>query len=81
MYHFIGSILYNLIQARLEVLGFMKKLSCANLGKPECHFVAEGETAEEVKGKMMAHAKEMHPDVLDSMSEEEMMKMMDDKMM
>ncbi|KKW06299.1 MAG: hypothetical protein UY41_C0031G0016 [Candidatus Moranbacteria bacterium GW2011_GWE1_49_15] len=26
----------------------MKKLSCADMGKPECHFVAEGETNEEV---------------------------------
>ena len=59
----------------------MKKLSCADMGKPECHFVAEGETNEEVKMKLMDHVREMHPDALEGMSEEEMMKMMDEKMM
>lgn len=51
------------------------------MGKPECHFVAEGETNEEVKMKLMDHVKEMHPDALEGMSEEEMMRMMDEKMM
>lgn len=59
----------------------MKKLSCADMGKSECHFVAEGETNEEVKMKMMDHVKTMHPEVMKEMSEEEMTKMMDEKIM
>ena len=43
----------------------MMKLSCADMGKPECHFVAEGETAEDVKMKLMDHVREMHPDALE----------------
>ncbi|MEW6035620.1 MAG: DUF1059 domain-containing protein [Candidatus Micrarchaeota archaeon] len=57
------------------------KLSCAELGSPECHFVAEGATAEEVRGKAMEHAQQAHADKLASMSEEQkaaMMKQMDE---
>ncbi|MEW6722051.1 MAG: DUF1059 domain-containing protein [Candidatus Micrarchaeota archaeon] len=57
------------------------KLSCADLGTSECQFVAEGATAEEVKGKLMEHAKQAHADKLAAMNEEqkaEMDKKMDE---
>jgi predicted small metal-binding protein len=52
------------------------------MGK-ECDFTATGETAQDVKDKMMEHAKAEHKDMLDSMSDSEkndMMAMMDEKM-
>lgn len=50
------------------------------MGAETCVFVAEGETAEEVKMKMMEHAQAAHPDAVNSMSEDEMDKLMDEKM-
>lgn len=50
----------------------------------DCDFVAKGETAQEVKEKMMAHANADHMDMMKNMSEDEkadMMKKMDEKMM
>jgi len=61
----------------------MKKLSCKDMGT-DCGFVATGNTAEEVKKKMMEHANMAHKDMMAGMSgqkKEEMMKMMDEKMM
>lgn len=55
----------------------MKKLTCADLGTPECPFVAEGETNEEVVAKMMEHAKETHADKLEGKSDEEIQAMME----
>ncbi len=58
----------------------MKQLSCKDMGAAECDFVATGNTAEELKDKMMEHAKMEHSDMLDSMSDDEksgMMKKMD----
>lgn len=49
----------------------------------DCHFVATGATADEVKNKMMDHAKSDHAEMLSNMSDAEkegMMKMMDEKM-
>ena len=40
-------------------------------------FVAKGETEEEVMQKMEQHMKEMHSDMMEGKSEEEMMKMKD----
>ena len=60
----------------------MWKVSCADLGDPSCHFEATGQTADEAKQKLMAHAKEAHADKLAGMSEADksgMMKMMDEK--
>jgi predicted small metal-binding protein len=59
----------------------MKKLSCVDLGKPDCSFVAEGETNEDVKMKIMEHVKMVHPEVLQSTNEEALTKMMDEKLM
>lgn len=59
------------------------KLSCRDMGT-DCDFVAKGETAQEVKEKMMAHANTDHMDMMKNMSEDEkadMMKKMDEKMM
>ena len=38
-------------------------------------FVAKGMTEEEVMEKMMGHVKEMHPEMMEGKSDEEMMKM------
>ena len=63
----------------------MKKLTCKQLmGDAGCDFVAEGETAEDVKSKMTAHAMEAHADYAKSMMEKDpeykanMEKMMDE---
>jgi len=57
----------------------MKQLSCKDMGT-NCDFVATGNTADEVKKKMMDHA--MMEDMMANMNEQkkgEMMKMMDEK--
>jgi predicted small metal-binding protein len=46
----------------------MKTLSCKDMGASDCSFVATGQTAEEVKSKMWAHAAKDHKDKLVSMS-------------
>jgi predicted small metal-binding protein len=60
----------------------MMSLSCRDMGA-DCDFRATGDSAEEVKDKMMKHAMSEHKEMLDKMSEREkndmMMKM--DKMM
>lgn len=45
----------------------MKTLACKDLGTPECPFVAQGNTEEEVVGAMMAHAAEVHKEKIDEM--------------
>ncbi|MFC1756358.1 DUF1059 domain-containing protein [Patescibacteria group bacterium] len=50
----------------------MKKLSCKDLGIDTCSFVAEGETNEAVKEKMMQHGHEAHDEKMHGMSDEEM---------
>ena len=57
----------------------MKKLACKDLGGVTCSYVAEGETNEEVKGRMMNHAHAIHSDKLEGMSDEDK-KEMDAKM-
>ncbi len=60
----------------------MKSLACSDLGM-ECSFTAEGETAEEVKEKMLAHAQDAHAEMLAGMSDQEkagLMATMDEKM-
>jgi len=61
----------------------MKSLSCADLGDASCHFVAEGQTDEEVLGKMKAHSMELHADKMKemaaSMTEEQIAEMMKSK--
>ena len=59
----------------------MKELTCSELGM-DCAFHAEGETAEEVKAKMMEHAAAEHADMLAGMSDAqktELMATMDEK--
>ena len=59
----------------------MKELSCSAMGV-ECAFRAEGETADEVKAKLLEHAAAEHADMLAGMTEEqksEMMATMDEK--
>jgi len=60
----------------------MRSLACSDLGM-ECGFTAEGETAEEVKDKMLAHAQDAHAEMLAGMSDQEkadLMAAMDAKM-
>lgn len=52
----------------------MKTLSCKDMGASD-DFVAKGDTEEVVMEKMMTHAKEMHPEMLEGKSEEDIMKM------
>jgi predicted small metal-binding protein len=59
----------------------MKELSCSEMGM-ECPFRAEGETADEVKAKMMEHAAAEHADMLAGMTDEQktgLMATMDEK--
>ena len=48
----------------------MKSLACSDLGM-ECSFSAQGETADEVKQKMLAHAQDAHAEMLAGMSDQE----------
>lgn len=50
----------------------MKSMSCADLGGMDCNFKATGQSADEVKQAMFAHAEEQHPDVLKSMTPQQM---------
>lgn len=50
----------------------MKSLSCKDLGGMDCNFTATGQTAEEVKQALFAHAEQAHPDVLKAMTPEQM---------
>ncbi|OGI25789.1 MAG: hypothetical protein A3J76_01030 [Candidatus Moranbacteria bacterium RBG_13_45_13] len=52
----------------------MKMLSCKDMGGND-DFVAKGATEEEVMEKMQQHIKEMHPELTEGKSDEEMMKM------
>lgn len=54
----------------------MKKLSCKDMGGSD-DFVAQGETEQDVMEKMMMHIEEMHADMMEEKSDEEMMKMKD----
>ena len=47
----------------------MKTLKCADMGAAGCDFEATGETNEEVKGKMLAHVQEAHPEKMEGMDE------------
>ena len=60
----------------------MKSLACSDLGM-ECSFSAQGETADEVKQKMLAHAQDANAEMLAGMSDQEkadLMAAMDAKM-
>jgi predicted small metal-binding protein len=59
----------------------MKELSCREMGI-ECAFRAEGETADEVKAKLLEHAAAEHADMLAGMTDAqkaEMTATMDEK--
>lgn len=47
----------------------MKKLACASMGMA-CPFVAEGETDEEVMGKLTEHGMSAHPEEVGKMMSE-----------
>ena len=55
------------------------KIGCREMGGMDCNFIATGETAEEAKKNLYAHAGEAHKDVLATMPEEKMKEM--DKLM
>jgi len=53
----------------------MKEISCSEMGI-ECAFRAEGETADEVKAKLLDHAAAEHADMLAGMTEAQKADMM-----
>lgn len=53
----------------------MKTITCKQLGDETCTFSAEAETVEELKAKLMAHAKEVHAEKLAKMSPQELAEM------
>ncbi|NTW22695.1 DUF1059 domain-containing protein [Candidatus Falkowbacteria bacterium] len=55
----------------------MMSLKCQDMGM-DCHFVAHGQTKDEVKKEMMDHAQMAHPEVLGGSEED--MKAMEQKM-
>jgi predicted small metal-binding protein len=58
----------------------MMKLSCKDLDATStCNYEATGETATEVAGKMLEHAKTDHPEKLAGMSDADSMSMMEAK--
>jgi predicted small metal-binding protein len=58
----------------------MMKLTCKDMDPTTtCAFEATGETATEVAGKMMAHAKTAHADHVAGMSDADMMTAMEAK--
>ena len=50
----------------------MKSISCKDLGAMDCNYTAKGNSAEEVKQKMFAHAEKEHPDLLAAMTPQKM---------
>lgn len=54
----------------------MKTLTCKDMGKPDCDFVAKGETEEEVLNTMFNHVREAHEDVLENNSESDLREQM-----
>lgn len=53
----------------------MYSLSCKELGSAQCNHVIEAETIEEAKQMLVEHAQLTHADLLDSMSEAELLAM------
>ena len=53
----------------------MYRLSCKDLGSVQCDHVIEAETIEEAKQILVEHAQSAHADLLDSMSEAELLAM------
>jgi predicted small metal-binding protein len=52
----------------------MKMLSCKAMGGDD-DFFAKGSTEEEVMSKMTNHVKEMHPEMMEGISDEKMQEM------
>ena len=50
----------------------MKKMTCAQVGGGDCSAVFTAETPEEMKGRMTAHAKEAHADMMAKATPESM---------
>ena len=50
----------------------MKTIKCSQVGGGDCTFEVTGETAEEVKGKFHAHAKEAHAEMVAKATPENM---------
>jgi len=48
------------------------KLGCKDIGGMDCEFTTTGDTTDEVKQNLYAHAQEAHKDVIASMPEDKM---------
>ena len=51
------------------------KLGCKDMGGMDCEFTTTGDTTDEVKQNLYAHAQEVHKDVIASMPEDKMKEM------
>jgi predicted small metal-binding protein len=49
----------------------MKELACRDVSGMDCDFKAQGETAEEVKAKLMEHGNSAHAEAMASMTDEQ----------
>jgi len=54
----------------------MMSVSCKDMGATDCDYTAKGETAQDVKDDMIAHAMSDHKEMMDMMSESEKSSMM-----
>lgn len=54
----------------------MMSLTCHDLGDASCNYKATGNSAAEVEGKMIHHAKEHHMDKMHMMGEQDAIGMM-----
>ena len=70
----IPSFFYNLTHIHAFK---MKSVSCNEISGLSCDFVSEADSAEEAKRGLILHGMTDHKDLLDSLSEEELMKMME----
>jgi HSP20 family protein len=70
------------LKVKGEERAIMKTLACSDMGI-ECDYVSTKPTAQEVKDDLLAHAQDVHSEMLVSMSEQEkaeMMRQMDERM-
>jgi len=64
-----------IIKTREEATRMMS-VSCKDMGATDCDYTAKGETAQDVKDDMIAHAMSDHKEMMDMMSESEKSSMM-----
>lgn len=53
----------------------MKSISCREVGGLDCDYIPKGETSEEVKMDTFAHAEQVHKDILQKMTPDNLKKL------